>query len=539
MEEKQKDLPISISNLAQIIENDYIYVDKTKYIYNLIKPGRKCFLSRPRRFGKTLLIDTFKELFECNKTLFKDLYIYDKWDWNQSYPVLQIDMSGRDVRSSKSFEKSLNDLINQIANEYSIELITNSFKDKFGELLKKIYIKHNKRIVVLIDEYDFPIIDNMSDISVAKENRILLSDFYQILKTYERYIHFIFLTGVSKFVKTTIFSKLNNLDDITIDPPYSNICGYTEEDIQENFSYYIEELSKKQNDTCDETFKKIKSCYDGYSWDGENFLYNPSSIISTLSKKRYSNYWFDTGTPTFLMDMIKEEGFDLNIITESNLSFNGEFPTWDLDDIDFTTALLQTGYLTIKEKEKTIIGEQYNLGIPNKEVESSLFNYLIAAYTNINPLDIERTSKNFLKFLIAKDEENLSKTLDILIAKIPYHSHMKSWKNYQGIFNGFFIGMGLKTEAEKANSQGRIDYVLKFKDLHIIIELKYSQEKSIQSMLNEAWTQIAKKRYYQAYQDKNMIILAIVIKDTENTKEVQCQIKNKEEVQKLEKQNSS
>ncbi|MDR0911273.1 MAG: ATP-binding protein [Methanobrevibacter sp.] len=519
-------LPKTISSFKGIRENNYIYVDKTKEIYNLIKPKQKYFLSRPRRFGKTLLINTLKELFEGNKKLFEGLYIYDKWDWDKTYHVLKIDMSGRDVRTPEEFKISLNGFIDVLSDENSIELKFTSLKDKFEELIKKIAIQTGKELVILIDEYDFPIIDNMSNIEVAKENRTTLSDFYQALKTSEEYIHFTFITGVSKFVKTTIFSKLNNLDDITIDSRYSTICGYSKKDLEENFSYYIESLSEKQGDSWDETIAKIKSCYDGYSWDGKHFLYNPTSIISTLNKQKYSNYWFDTGTPTFLMDLVKENKMDIKSLTDSNLYFNGEFPTWDLDDIDFTTALLQTGYLTIKENTKSIIGEeQYNLGIPNKEVKSSLFNYLIAAYTNNTPETMNRIRNNFLSYLIAYDENNLSKTLDMFIGKIPYHSQMDNWKNYQGIFNGFFLGMGLNVQSEEANSQGRIDYILKFKDLCIIVELKYSQQKSFKTMFKEAWSQITKKRYYQKYQDKNLILIAIAIKDGK-AKEVQCQIKS-------------
>ncbi|MDR0913187.1 MAG: AAA family ATPase [Methanobrevibacter sp.] len=533
MDESIKDLPISISTFSQLIENNYIYVDKTEHLYNLIKPGRKCFLSRPRRFGKSLLVSTMKELFEGNKKLFEGLYIYDKWDWSQNYPVLKIDMSSRSVETPEIFENSLNKLVDGIAEDYSINFINDDLKGKFEELIKKISIKTKKKVVILIDEYDFPIIDNMDNLNIAEENRKTLSKFYHILKTAGDYIHFIFLTGVSKFVKTSIFSKLNHLDEITLDRKYSTICGYTEEDLEKHFSDYIENLSEMEDISYEDTVENIKRCYDGYSWDGKHFLYNPTSIVSTFSKLEFGNYWFDTGTPTFLMDLVKKDNIDLNMFTDPNLHFNGDFPTWDLSNVNFTTALLQTGYLTITKKIKTISGQKrYLLGIPNKEVESSLFNYLIAAYTDNRPEDVVDLGDDFLMYLEEENEEKLSQTLDILIGKIPYHSHMKNWRYYQGIFSVFFMKTALKTKAEQANSQGRIDYVLEYKNKYVIVELKYSQKKSIKTMFNEAWSQIAKKRYYQTYQDKNLMFLTIAIRDTE-AKEVQCQIKTLDELKKI------
>ncbi|MDR0911145.1 MAG: ATP-binding protein [Methanobrevibacter sp.] len=532
MDESIKDLPNGISTFSQMIENNYIYVDKTEYLYKLIKPGKKYFLSRPRRFGKSLLIDTMEELFEGNKKLFEGLYIYDKWDWSQSYPVLHLDMSGLRVKTPEIFENSLNKLVDEIAEEYSIDFINDDVKGKFGELIKKISIKTKKNVVVLVDEYDFPIIDNMNNLDVADKNRETLSEFYQILKTSGKYIHFIFLTGVSKFVKTSIFSKLNNLTDLTINPDYSAICGYTEDDLEEHFSYYIEELSKNQELGYEETIEKIKRCYDGYSWDGRHFLYNPSSIINTFFEKKFANYWFDTGTPTFLMDLVKKDNIDLNMFMDSDLHFNGTFPTWDLNNINFSTALLQTGYLTIKKAIKKGSKDKYLLGIPNREVESSLFNYLIAAQTDNLPEEVESINDDFSDYLDEENEEKLSQTLDRLIGNIPYHSHMKNWKYYQGIFSVFFMTTGLKPKFEQSNSQGRIDYVLHDENKYIIVELKYSQKKSIETMFDESWSQIAKKRYYQTYQDKNLMFLTIAIRDTE-AKEVQCQIKTLEEIKKI------
>ncbi|MDR0912576.1 MAG: ATP-binding protein [Methanobrevibacter sp.] len=528
-------LPTDIAVFSTIRENDYIYVDKTKQIYELIQPGKKYFLSRPRRFGKSLLVDTLKELFEGNKKLFKSLYIEDKWDWSKTYPVLHLDMSGRDVKTNEKFENSLDNLINKIAENNSIELISTELKEKFGELIEKIEKKHEQKLVVLVDEYDFPIIENITKIDIAEEIRETLSGFYQVLKTNERYIEFLFLTGVSKFSKTTIFSKLNNLTDLTIDPRYATICGYTQDELNSYFKEHIFELGDKKGDSYDETLNQIKKCYDGYSWDGENFLYNPDSILKTLDKKRYGNFWFESGTPTFLLDLIKKDNIDISNFLSLDLSFDGEFPTFQLDNIDLQTVLLQTGYLTIKKHIETTYDE-YILDIPNNEVKKSLFSYLIGMYTQNSPNKIGPLAKKFLNSLINKDDEKTSQILDILLGKIPYQIQMKSWQYYHSIFPTWFYMMGLETITEESNSQGQIDAVLKYKNLYIIVEIKYSETKTIKTMLNESNKQIYQKRYYQTYQDKNPIILAIAIQDTPKAKEIKCQIHTIKELKEKYKQ---
>ncbi|MDR0912185.1 MAG: ATP-binding protein, partial [Methanobrevibacter sp.] len=518
-----KKLPKNIAVFRDMIENNYIYVDKTKEVYTLLQEETKCFLSRPRRFGKSLLVDTLKELFEGNKKLFKGLYIEDKWDWDKKYPVLHLDMAELYSKTPEKFENSLNHMINRIAKKESIELLDGSSKDKFGELIEELNFKYNEKLVVLIDEYDFPIINNMENIKVAEENRTTLSEFYQILKSKEKYIQFLFLTGVSKFSKTTIFSKLNNLTDLTIDPRYATICGYTQNELNSYFKEYIFELADKKGDSHDETLNNIKNCYDGYSWDGENFLYNPDSILKTLDQKKYGNFWFESGTPSFLLDLIKKDNVDISSFLSLDASFDGEFPTFQLDNIDLKTVLLQTGYLTIKKHIETTYDE-YILDIPNNEVKKSLFSYLIGMYTSNMPGEIGPLAKKFLNALIMHNNEKTSQILDMLLGKIPYQVQMKNWKYYHSIFPTWFYMMGLETVAEESNSQGQIDAVLKYKNLDIITKIKYSQTKSIKTMLNEANKQIYDKRYYQTYQDKNPIILAIAIQDAENAKEIQCQI---------------
>ncbi|WP_157078686.1 AAA family ATPase, partial [Methanobrevibacter filiformis] len=225
---------------------------------------------------------------------------------------------------------------------------------KFTELIIRIHEKYGKKVVILIDEYDKAISSHLDDIEIAKGNRDVLRSFYQVLKPNDEHIHFIFVTGISKFTKTSIFSDFNNLDDITINPKYANICGYTQKDLEENFKEYIDEISENNDVSPEIILDLIKKWYDGYSWDGKNFLYNPFSILEFFNNGRFNNYWFDTGTPKLLIDLIDKKGVEEEVLVNKSATFSGTFPSFKLENLDFTTALLQTGYLTIKEEEKTI-----------------------------------------------------------------------------------------------------------------------------------------------------------------------------------------
>jgi hypothetical protein len=395
-----KKLPLGISTFSEIIEDGYVYIDKTRSIYEMTETGKIYFLSSPRRFGKSLLVSTLEELFKGNKKLFKDLYIYDKWNWNENFPVIHLDFGNIDYENPERLELSLEDFVMDIADEYNITLKSRFLNPKFSELIKKLHEKIGKKVVVLIDEYDKPIIDKISDIQMAEANREVLSNFYQVLKGSDKYLRFIFLTGVSKFSKTTIFSKLNNLKDITLNPKYTTICGYSHKDIEKYFSEYISTFSQENNIDNKTTLKFIKKWYDGYSWDGENFLYNPFSIISFLDSGEFNNYWFDTGTPKFLIDIIKEDkdNSDMDLFLNPVTTFAGSFPDFNLEQLDLTTILLQTGYLTIKEK-KAELDELpvYKLAIPNKEVDESFYGYLLGAYTNETAGTVQPLAKKDVK----------------------------------------------------------------------------------------------------------------------------------------------
>ena len=302
-----KKLPIGQQSFSFIRENDYLYVDKTKYIHDIINENKIVFLSRPRRFGKSLLVNTMEELFKANKKIFEGLYVYDKWDFREKYPVIKLDLSKVKSVNPEILEKRLTNLVLGIADEFSLNLINADSQGMFDELIIKIYNLFNKRVVVLVDEYDAPLNDNLENLEVFHANRRILQDFYSILKANDDYLQFIFLIGVSKIGNVSIFSKLNNPRDITLSNDFSTICGYTYEELEFYFHDYIDLIAKEKSISYGEAISKINYWYDGYSWDGENKVYNPFSTMSMLQDKKFKGYWFKTGTTTFLMNRLKNE----------------------------------------------------------------------------------------------------------------------------------------------------------------------------------------------------------------------------------------
>ena len=371
-----KNLPLGIQTFRNIIEGNYLYIDKTKDIFELfVNQGKYFFLSRPRRFGKSLLITTLEEIFLGNKELFKDLWIYDKIEWKK-YPVIRIDFSNMlYTEGTNGFKDSFFSNIKWIAKSYQIELIEENYKDAFKELLLKLSKMIPKgspgeeKVVLLIDEYDKPITNFVDDLEIAKKNRDILKSFYETIKACDEYIKFAFLTGVSKFAKVSVFSGLNNLTDITLDEKFSTITGYTEEQLYFYFDNRIKLLSQKLKITPEEMKNEIKTWYNGYSWDGKDFVYNPYSILLLFSHLKMENYWFETATPTFLIKYIKEHNISIKDIAPLVTDYT-IFQSYEIDDFSFESFLFQTGYLTIKKiEEKNNFFKEYTLDYPNLEVK--------------------------------------------------------------------------------------------------------------------------------------------------------------------------
>ncbi|WP_067092827.1 ATP-binding protein [Methanobrevibacter curvatus] len=519
-----KELPLDIGTFPNLIENGYIYVDKTKYIHEMYKPGKKFFLSRPRRFGKSLLLSTLEELFKGNKKLFEGLYIQDKWDWEKNYPIIKLDLGKRSYDTSDELKLSLNNFVKETAAENKIEISGDLLKDNFAKLIRDIYNKTGKKLVILIDEYDKPIIDNINDYNIADGNCKVLNNFYGVLKSSEEFIQFIFLTGVTKSSKTSIFSGLNNITDITL--AYPCICGYTQEELEYYFKEYINKFSEDNDISNSSLLSLIKEWYNGYSWDGENRVYNPYSILSLFFKGQFNNYWFESGTPSFLIDFISNNSNNnnnnLNVLFNPNKTIHGEFPNFQLKNLDFTTLLLQTGYLTIKDVD-IVVGElpSYTLDIPNKEVNDSLFTSIITEYTNENTGDVVFLARKILDEIIKIDNNGLQNSFDSLISSIPSLLCGNIKKNgliesfYHGMLFSWFKLMGFFIQGEILTSTGRLDAVFKKEDLVVLVEVKYSLTESLDKMVDKAISQIMDKKYYLPYTDYNVIILGVAFGDRE------------------------
>ncbi len=367
-----------------MIEGNYLYVDKTKDIYNLFADGGKYyFLSRPRRFGKSLLISTLKEIFSGNKAFFKGLWIYDKIEW-KTYPVIHIDFLGLRYKTENELIDALNYLIERNAENHGVELEEKAFDKRFNELIIKLSKKG--KVVALVDEYDKPIIDFIDNREVAAANRDILNIFYSTLKGLDEYMEFVFITGVSKFSMVSVFSGLNNLNDITIDDQYATMLGYTHDELLHHFDDRLERLAG--DGTKDEWVEDIRKRYNGYSWDGKNFVYNPFSVLKFFDKNKFGNYWFESGSPSFLVKLIGKYNIDITKL-ENYKAGEAIFSSFDIDRMHVVSLLFQAGYLTIKKVEtpsrtKTF----YYLSYPNSEVKESLLEYLLADFANVKDKNI-------------------------------------------------------------------------------------------------------------------------------------------------------
>ncbi len=486
-----KKLPLGIQTFSKIIEGNYIYVDKTEEIFSLISsPETYYFISRPRRFGKSLLISTLKEIFLGNKELFKDLWIYDKIEWKK-HPVIHIDFSGISYETPQDLKRSLSHRILKLGEEYKIKLDENlSYKDNFKELLEKLSEK--EKVVILIDEYDKPLVEFIDKPEIALENRGILKNFYEVIKESDQYLRFVMLTGVSKFSKISVFSGLNNLHDITLAEKYSTLLGYTSEELEKYFSEYISKMAEKLKYDVEFLSYHIKKWYNGYSWDGENFVYNPFSILYLFIEQKISNYWFTSGTPTFLVKMIKK--YNTNIIELENFeSDESLFDAFDIDKMNVQSLLFQTGYLTIKKITDSAPGvRDYLFSYPNIEVKESLLKHLLADLSeNINDTGV--IINKLVKNLNKNDIESFFEQLKSLFSSIPYDIFIKDREAYyHTIIYLALTLMGVRIKVEVHTNKGRIDGVIETDNHIYVLEFKLGTA-------DKALEQIESMKYHQKY----------------------------------------
>ncbi|MDR1865233.1 MAG: ATP-binding protein [Bacteroidales bacterium] len=517
-----KKLPIGIQSFEKLRSNGYLYVDKTREIHRMIDSGKIYFLSRPRRFGKSLLVSTLDELFSGNQSLFEGLYIHDRWDWTQPHPVIRLDWGGMSYHTPEALSRSLADFVTAKAEYAGITLEDTGLSDRFFELVEKLHYQTGRKVVLLVDEYDKPITDHLTNPDVLSANDTKLHDFYQVFKAADDHLQFVFLTGISRFSGVSIFSALN-LNDITMNDRYASICGYTQEELESYFPEYMDEAGKRMDMSRGELLEDIRRWYNGYSWDGETSVYNPISILLLFDKCVFGNYWFDTGTPTFLISLLQKRN-DLKPVLEPVSVSSSALRGFDPLRIGGTSLLFQSGYLTVKSRQLIGGRPQYTLGVPNTEVNEPLLKHLLIAYSGY-PADRMPPIRSAMQQQISSgDASGLERNLRILLADVPCQLHVESEAYYHSMLLVWLKTLGFDIQGEISVSNGRIDAVWRQPELTVITEVKYHPEKDAETLLHEALVQIRNRRYGEPYRTIKVTLLAVAFAG----KEIACRIEEPE-----------
>jgi hypothetical protein len=485
-------LPSSGQNFTEMIKNKYLYIDKTKQIYEIITNGKCFFLSRPRRFGKSVLLGTMAEIFRGRRDLFHGLWIDSPesgYDFIE-YPVVNISLAG----ASETAEKLMNSLAYKVvaaAHENELNIFEIAMRGGLnfnamspGNLLdllvRSLKEKHGRNAVILIDEYDAPILSVIDDIAQAVENRKVLHGFYSSLKTLsdQGYVHFMFVTGLTKFSKASVFSVFNNLDDLSLDPQYADICGFTVQEFDACLAAYLPGVLENAQDLGDvsrhvslEQFREmVLGYYDGYSWDGKTRLLNPCSIINCLKKRLLGSFWYDTGTPTFLIDLIRKNLFSF-VKSETYAMSKTALEAVDVETLKLAPLLFQTGYLTIGAR---LGAGDYLLREPNREVSEALNNHILESLIRKEDAAIKNWRKKIIASLDSLDEKGLAETLAEILREIPYEIHEPLEHYYQSVIYSFLKAWEFKVLAEERHGEGRVDLSLEFSSQRVFLfELKY------------------------------------------------------------------
>ena len=496
-----KKLPLGIQTFSELVSPDenYLYVDKTAILHTLTSAGKYFFLSRPRRFGKSVMLSTLYELFSGNRELFSGLYIEDKWDWNRKYPVIRISFGGGEFRTEEKFDRVI--YRNLKRNQQQLDVSCEDPLEDPGlclaELIQLASGQYNGKVVILIDEYDKPILDHITEKELARFNRDKLKGFYSIIKDLDEYIKFVMITGVSKFAKMNLFSGLNNLEDITIDRRFATICGYTHPEVEAVFSEHLQGVD----------MAKLREWYNGYNYFGEP-VYNPFDILLFLTKdKEYRPYWWSTGNPVFLIELLREQHYYLpnleNVIVDDIL-----LDSFDVDRMDIVALLWQTGYLTFAEKFTRRDKILYRLKVPNKEIQLSL-NELFIDYLTGQRHEKMALQDTLYDALQDKDMETFQKTLHVLFSSIPYQNYANTIiRNYEGYYASvvyaYLASLGLPLHTEDSSNKGRVDMTITLPDTVYIIEFKVDQP-------GAALEQIRQKGYQEKYLGDNRSVLIVGI----------------------------
>jgi hypothetical protein len=486
--------PISTSTptFRTLREGGFVYVDKTAILHRLVAPYQGVFFfSRPRRFGKSLTISTLAEIFKGNQDLFKGLAIYDlPYDW-KPYPVIRIDLGSKHASTAEDLTKIFNNMLDDLAQEHSQVLEPGFPHERFLRLIHRLAGRSGK-VVILIDEYDKPILGNI-DNPHAGEILKVLKAFYSVVKTADEHIRFAFLTGVSKFSKVSVFSDLNNLTDTTMDSRFATLAGYTQEELEASFADHIDRLGEREAVSRPEMLAKIRTYYNGYRFSrAETTVYNPVSVGKLLDRQEFANYWFETGTPRFLLTLMKSEDFFPQDALETPVN-EAAFASYEIEKLSVLPLLFQTGYLTIAAVLSSPLGTTYRMGFPNLEVEQSFTYYFLSDVSNIESGRSFGAVKTLVDALNACDLEKVFAQLRCFFASIPSDIQLKREKYYQSIFFAIFKLIGLEIATEIRTADGRIDAVVKAPQTIFIFEFK------LKGTAQSALKQIHAKRYYEPF----------------------------------------
>lgn len=495
-------LTTSIPDFEKLINEGYLYVDKTEYIWRLIEPGGESFfLSRPRRFGKSLTVSTLEAVFQGKKELFKGLAIYDKpYDW-KPYPIIHLSFGDYNVVSDAVRELSgyLTAKIQRIADEHGVPMSGDTPGLCFGNLVDTLSKQGD--VVILVDEYDKPILDNITDPHI-KEIQKALKGFYSVLKDRNSQERFLFVTGVSKFSHVSLFSDLNNLTDITMDARFACMFGYTQEELEANFGDRITALVGDGD--LAEFKNKIKEWYDGYRFEaGSETVYNPVSLAKFIqSGGKFNNYWFSTGTPSFLLELIGRKRFDLEDVLKSPVSAFA-FDAYEVENLNPLTLLLQTGYLTIESAVERYGDTAYLLRFPNLEVKGSFETYLAGHCSGLLADEVKVSVYRLADAVTAGDVDGFMESMKVFFAKVPYDVHRKDENNFQLLFFSIFMLLGISITAESRTNNGRIDAVAANEDYVFVFEFKLDKTAEI------ALDQIRERDYFRRYMDSGKKIFLV------------------------------
>ncbi len=461
-------LPIGIQDFAKLRQNNYLYVDKTMYMMPFIEGGAY-FFARPRRFGKSLLLSTLKAAFEGRKDLFSDLWLFSHHDF-KPHPIVRLDFSNVNFRS-KNLDEGIVDWLRINALQYGYELKSSNAQDALREIILE-FSKINK-VVVLIDEYDKPITDYLLEPEKRAEHQAILKSVYGVLKPLDEYLHLVLLTGVSKIGKLSLFSDLNNLQDISLNEKYTSLCGYTKSEIETVFGQHLEAVALRQSLSMSDLWELTTYWYNGYSWDGKTRLYCSFSFLVFLEQKKFSSFWYETGTPTFLLKLIRSAQLNPLEFDSSEMDASG-ITTTDVEHLDAVSLMFQTGYLTIKTVRSFAGQETYELGYPNQEVRQAFSSSLIGEYSQLVPSQISQFGVALYKALLNLDWQTLFAKVNQILASIPYEIFPARESYVHSLMHLMLTSTGFRTQSQLQTSLGRMDTLVTTPSHQIIFEFKVS-----------------------------------------------------------------